>query len=448
MGGNITLVGTPPNILASSMLQNYENIPNLNFFDFAPMGIIVLITGILYMVFIGRHLLPDRTPTTGLSQDNPVREYLSEVEIQRKSPLIGKSIYDIDWNDLTVLQIKTVEKEILNPQSDHRLKSGDRLLVESPAEALVEALQNLGLAPAPEGDTASKQIPDHSLKLAEIILAPNSTLSGKTLAETNFRIQYGLSVMAIRHNGDTLFSHLAEVPLQFGDSLLVQGSFEKLTLLRNNPDFLTLDTHPPLETRRTHKAPLTVAILLGALIFISTGWLSIPIALLIGAISMVLSGTISMDEAYQSIEWKSVFLIAGMLPLGIAMENTGTAQLIADWIVNFIGGWGALAVLIGIYLMTSLLTEIISNAAATVLVIPIAIDTALRLGADPRAFIIGVVLAASTSFLMPIGHQVNVIVFGPGDYKFLDYTRVGILLNIILLIVVMLTLPVIWPLYP
>ena len=137
-----------------------------------------------------------------------------------------------------------------------------------------------------------------------------------------------------------------------------------------------------------------------------------------------------------------------MLPLGIAMENTGTAQLIADWIVGFIGGWGALAVLIGIYLMTSLLTEIMSNAAATVLVIPIAIDAALRLGADPRAFVIGIVIAASTSFLMPIGHQVNVIVFGPGGYKFSDYTRVGVWLNIILLIVVTLTLPIVWPLYP
>jgi di/tricarboxylate transporter len=136
-----------------------------------------------------------------------------------------------------------------------------------------------------------------------------------------------------------------------------------------------------------------------------------------------------------------------MLPMGIAMENTGTAQLIADWIVGLIGNWGALAVLAGIYLMTGLLTEVMSNAAATVLVTPIAIDVALRLGADPRAFVIGVVLAASTSFLMPIGHQVNVSVYGPGGYKFVDYTRVGVVLNIILLIVVLLTLPLIWPLY-
>jgi di/tricarboxylate transporter len=197
-----------------------------------------------------------------------------------------------------------------------------------------------------------------------------------------------------------------------------------------------------------HKAPLTVAILLGGLVMVTTGWLPVPVALLIGAILMVLSGALSMEEAYQSIEWKSVFLIAGMLPLGIAMENTGTAQLIADWIVALLGGKDALLVLAGIYIMTGLLTEVMSNAAATVLVTPIAIDVALRLGADPRAFVIGVVLAASTSFLMPIGHQVNVIILGPGGYKFSDFTRVGIFLNLILLVMVMLTLPFIWPLYP
>jgi di/tricarboxylate transporter len=181
---------------------------------------------------------------------------------------------------------------------------------------------------------------------------------------------------------------------------------------------------------------------------VTTGWLPVPVALLIGAILMVLGGALSMDEAYQSIEWKSVFLIAGMLPMGIAMENTGTAQLMADWIVELIGNMGPLAVLVGIYIMTGLLTEVMSNAAATVLVVPIAIDAAVQLGADPRSFVIGVVIAASTSFLMPIGHQVNVIIFGPGGYKFSDYTRVGVFLNVLLLLVVILTLPLIWPLYP
>ena len=448
LGGNITLIGTPPNILASSILANYPEIPNFEFFDFAPMGIIVLITGILYIVFIGRRLLPVRTPGTGLSQDYPIREYLSEVQIQMDSPLLGRVVKEVDWGELSVLHIDTLEGEILNPRSDHRLESGDRLLVEAPAESLLDAVQSLGLAPTPEGDRENKRIPDGSLKLAEVVLAPKSNVIGKTLTELNFRVRNGLSVLAIRHEGTTLFSRLADIPLQFGDSLLVEGSMERLSALRVNPNYLMLDTHPPLELRRLHKAPLTIAILLGGLVMVTTGWLPVPVALLLGAILMVLSGALSMDEAYQSIEWKSVFLIAGMLPMGIAMENTGTAQLMADWIVELIGSWGPMAVLVGIYIMTGLLTEVISNAAATVLVVPIAIDAAVRLGADPRSFVIGVVLAASTSFLMPIGHQVNVIIFGPGGYKFSDYTRVGVFLNVLLLLVVILTLPLVWPLYP
>jgi len=448
MGGNITLIGTPPNILASSILANYPEIPNFGFFDFAPMGLIVLTTGILYIVLVGRHLLPARTPGTGLSQDYPIREYLSEVQIQTDSSLLGKMVREVSWGKLTVLHIDALNGEILNPRSDHRLERGDRLLVEASAETLVGAAQSLGLAPTPEGNDAAPRIPDGSLKLAEVVLSPKSRSQGKTLAELNFRVRFGLSVLAIRHEGATLFERLVDIPLQFGDSLLVEGSNERLAALRGHSDFLMLDTYPPLEPRRLHKAPLTVAILLGGLVMVTTGWLPVPVALLIGAILMVLGGALSMEEAYQAIEWKSVFLIAGMLPLGIAMENTGTARLIADWIVALLGGKDALLVLAGIYIMTGLLTEVMSNAAATVLVTPIAIDVAFRLGADPRAFVIGVVLAASTSFLMPIGHQVNVIILGPGGYKFSDYTRVGVFLNLILLVVVMLTLPLVWPLYP
>jgi len=179
---------------------------------------------------------------------------------------------------------------------------------------------------------------------------------------------------------------------------------------------------------------------------VSTSLLHVSIAMFIGALLMVLSGTLTMDEAYRSIEWKAVFLIAGMLPLGLAMESTGTAQLIADQIIRFIGDQGPLAVMMGIYIMTGLLTEVMSNAAATVLAVPIAIDAAVGLGADPHSYVMAIVIAASTSFLMPIGHQVNVLVYGPGGYRFFDYTKVGVWLNLLLLIMTAIFLPIIWPL--
>ena len=204
---------------------------------------------------------------------------------------------------------------------------------------------------------------------------------------------------------------------------------------------------PKQEKRRIKKAPIAIMILLGVLFLISTSLLHVSIAMFIGALLMVLSGTLTMDEAYQSIEWKSVFLIAGMLPLGLAMENTGTAQLLANQIINLIGDWGVLAVMMGIFIMTGLLTEVMSNAAATVLAVPIAIDAAMSLGANPHTFVMAIVIAASTSFLMPIGHQVNVLIYGPGGYKFFDYTKVGVWLNLILLILTALVLPIIWPLF-
>jgi di/tricarboxylate transporter len=215
--------------------------------------------------------------------------------------------------------------------------------------------------------------------------------------------------------------------------------------LRRSEEFLVLET-PPMETKRTKKAPLAVLILVGVLLVVSSRLLHVSTAMLIGGVLMILTGVLNMDEAYQSIEWKSVFLIAGMLPMGIAMQNSGTALFLAQQIVELVGDWGTVAVLMGIFLMTALITEVMSNAAATVLVTPIAIDAARSLDANPQTFVMAVVIAAATSFLMPIGHQANVLVFGPGGYKFGDYTKVGVWLNIIIFFVVLIFLPLIWPL--
>ena len=235
------------------------------------------------------------------------------------------------------------------------------------------------------------------------------------------------------------------MPIEFGDALLVQGVPNKFGLLRKNPNFLVLDA-PPLELRRTEKAPVALIILFAALLTATFGWLDIATTMVLGAVLMIITGVLTMEESYRAIDWQSVFLIAGMLPLGIAMEETGTARLLADQLVNLVGNLGPVVALAGIFLLTALLTEVISNAAATVLMVPIAIDAAFGLGAAPEPFVMATVLAASTSFLMPVGHQVNVIIYGPGGYRFSDYARVGIWLNLIILGLVVTVLPMIWPL--
>ena len=452
MGGNMTMIGTPPNILASSILESYANIESFRFFDFTPMGVVVLGAGILYMVLVGRHLLPKRTPGGDLADSYPVQEYLTEARVAEDSPLLGKTVREADLENrhgLNVIHIHLCcqEGETVSSMTEHRLQAGDELHLEATADAILAARQTLGLIPVPDRRIQPwEPEPERSaFELAEVVLSPTSALRGKTLRQIDFRSRFGLAALAIRHHGETLFARLGDVSLDFGDSLLIQGPVDKINLLRRERDFLLLDM-PPLEMRRTQKAPLAIAILLGVLVVVTAGWLHVSAAMFIGALLMVLSGTLTMDEAYRSIEWKSVFLIAGMLPLGLAMENTGTARLLADQIVGLVGDWGPLAVMMGIFVLTGLLTEVMSNAAATVLAVPIAIDAALGLGADPHAFVMAIVIAASTSFLMPIGHQVNVLVFGPGGYRFSDYTKVGVWLNLVLLILTALVLPLIWPL--
>ena len=452
LGGNMTMIGTPPNILASGILETYGGLEPFKFFDFLPMGIAVLIAGILYMILVGRHLLPERLKDSELTQNYQVRAFLTELRIMKDSPLIGKSVKEANLDKhygLNVIHIHLCcqENETASPFSEHWLQEGDELHIEANPEAIVEAQQMLKLQPVPDraiqpwDEDSSRQ----AFELAEIVLAPNSHLTGRTFKEIDFRSRFGLSILALRHQNEMLYSRLGDVPLAFGDSLLVQGPAEQINKLRTNRNFLLLDMPQP-EARNLKKAPVALTILLGVLLVVSTGLLHVSIAMFLGALLMVLTGVLTMEEAYQSIEWKSVFLIAGMLPLGLAMENTGTAQFLAGQIIQLIGGWGPVAVMMGIFIMTGLLTEVMSNAAATVLAVPIAIDAALSMGANPRAFVMAIVIAASTSFLMPIGHQVNVLIYGPGDYQFFDYTKVGIWLNLILMGLTALLLPIIWPL--
>ncbi|MFH1907438.1 MAG: SLC13 family permease [Chloroflexota bacterium] len=446
LGGQVTLIGTPPNILAASIMETYGGLEPFGFFDFTPMGAIVLVAGILYFMLIGNRLLPSRTPGGQLSEAYHIRDYLSEVRIGEKSALDGKTLPESQLGQrysLNVVQIQRSEERLLVPSQDPLLTVGDILLVQGSSQNILKASEALDLEAIPEWKF--EELSQGSQVMVEVTLSPGSHMQGQTLKQSDFRARYGLTVLAIQHRGKSRVSNLADIPLDFGDALLIQGPADRIARLRRDEEFLILET-PPMETKRTKKAPLAVLILVGVLLVVSLRILHVSTAMLIGAMLMILTGVLNMDEAYQSIEWKSVFLIAGMLPMGIAMQNSGTALYLAQQIVELVGNWGSVAVLMGIFLMTALITEVMSNTAATVLVVPIAIDAARSIGANPQTFVMAVVIAAATSFLMPIGHQANVLVFGPGGYKFGDYAKVGLWLNIIIFIVVAIFLPLIWPL--
>ena len=447
MGGNMTLIGTPPNVLAASILSE-RGLDSFSFFDFTPMGSIVFLTGVLFMLFIGRHLLPMRQVSEAQLSARELRQYVSEVRILPQSPLAGLSLLEARLGadyDLSVLGI--VRDGRLDQALDRGtvVQSGDLLIVEGAVEKLIGLREQLGLAIEAEEKFELIQ-DDEDAHIFEAVLAPRSPLINTTLRRVEFRERYGFTAMAIWRQGEVITERLRDVRLRFGDVLLLKGPVHRQPALQAGNEFLVLEALQIEEPRRK-KGPMAVGILALVLLLATFGGLHISLAMVIGAMLMVLSRCLTMDEAYQSIEWRSIFLIAGMLPLGVAMETTGTARLLATTMVEIAGAWGPLAILAGIYILASLVTEPMSNAAATVLIVPISIDIALTLGASPQAFVLATVIGASTSFLTPVGHQANVLVLGPGGYRFFDYTRVGLPLNILIFAVTMVFLPMLWPLF-
>ncbi len=457
MGGNLTLIGTPPNILASSILREYPGCENFSFgchgfgfFDFAPMGILVLGLGTLYMAYIGRYILPDYDTHTSLTENYQVRQYLSEIRVLPDSPLIDKTLIESRFGkdyDLTIIGIMRNGADRLAVRRNDRIKTNDILLVEGSLDKILSVRDQQGLrinAHTEYHDDADLRSSEAGI--AEVLLDVGSGLSGQSLKQMHFREKYRLSVIALRRRGESILSSIGDELLQEGDVLLVQGKKENMDLLRSDPNFLLLaPVH--LDTRRTEKAYIALGILALMLIAATSGFVHISIAAVTAAIFVVMTGVLTINEAYKSIDWQSVFLIGGMLPLGIAMETSNAAKLLADVITVQLHALGPVGILGGLYILCALMTQAMSNAAATVLLAPIAINIALDLGADPRPFLMAVVLAANSSFLTPIAHQSNILVFGPGGYKFTDFTKAGLGLTLIYFVLIILVLPFVWPLY-
>ena len=451
LGGKMTLIGTPANILATSIVAE-NGLPTFGFFDFTPIGIVVLGTGIVYMVFIGRHFLPVRQAPGEAEVKVQLRKYISEVRVLPEGKLAGLSLFESKLGadyDLTVMALVRGKKTVTKLERDSVIESDDILLIEGSAENLLRARKELGLATANESKRHAQldKLSEEEIGMVEATLAPRSSMVGRSLRSMDFRERYGFTVLAIRRHGEIITERLRSVQLQFGDDLLLQGPRHRMPALQENNDFLVLEPIKIPESR-SRKRPIALGWMLLVIAMAISGLMDISMAMVTGAVGMVITGCLSMDEAYESIDWRTVFLVAGMLPLGAAMETTGTARYIADLLLGSVGSWGPMAALAGIYLLAALITQPMSNAAAMVLVVPIALDTALSLGANHLAFTLAVVIGAATSFLTPVGHKANVLVFGPGGYKFFDYARVGALLTVFLFIATMIAIPIFFPLFP
>jgi di/tricarboxylate transporter len=327
------------------------------------------------------------------------------------------------------------------------IQSDDLLLVESSAADLLAAQKALDLTIWVEQGLDVKRLEPGETQIIEVTLKPSSPIADRKLGEVRFRDRYGFTALAISRQGHMITQRLRDVPLKLGDALLLQGPRHRVSELQEGADLLVLE---PVETEqyRRGKAPIAVGALLLAIALVVFAGMEISLAMVIAATITIVTGALTVEEAYESVDWRTVFLVAGMLTLGLAMEETGTARYLADLMLGSIGTYGPLATLAGVYLLAALVTQPMSNAAAIVLIVPIALDIALGLDANYKTFAMAVVIGAATSFLSPVGHKANILVFGPGGYRFTDYARVGALLTIALLIVSMIFLPIFWPLFP
>jgi len=446
LGGKMTLIGTPANILAQGILLA-QDLPAFSFFEITPMGAIVLVTGIIYMILLGRHLLPIRETAADPLSSNQFREYISEVQVTSESSLSGKNLYESGLGadyDLTVVSIIRDGKPLIGLHRDFIIEPDDHLIIEGSAQNLITARDDLNLTIEAEPDIELADLDTDQSYIFEATLAPRSTMVDRTLNEVRFRDRFGFTTLAIWRQGDVITDYLRDVRLRFGDSLLLQGPPGRVRALQDGKEFLVLEP-VTVEHNRKNKAPIAAGIMLLVILLAIFTDVGIAVAMVIGSVSMVLTGCLNMDEAYESIDWRTVFLVGGMLSLGIAMENTGTAEYLAGLLLGGLGGLGPLGLLAGIYLLSALITQPMSNAAAIVLMVPIAVDTALGLGVNHLTFTMAVVIGAATSFLSPVGHKANVLVFGPGGYRFFDYPRVGAVLTVALFIVSMIFLPILWP---
>jgi len=445
LGGVCTLIGTPPNILMGALLKQYTR-EEFGMFDFTPVGFSIAAGGILYMVVVGRHLLPKRKSGT-LTEEYQVKEYITEVEIASKSPLAGltiaRSTLERDFN-LRVRSIQRGKRKITQPRRNVKLREGDILFLEGNPEGILKVRETKGIEVVPERDNPPEAISGSQTVVVEASLTPTSEMVGKTLRDVRFRDAYGLNVLAIWRRGAPVVKKVDHVVLRFGDVLLLQGAEDKVIHLGKEHGFLLLGGVAPVPYR-PRRAPIAIITLAAVIGLAAGGLLPITIAATGGAIIMILTRCLSIQEAYESIDWRIIVLIAGTLPLGLALEKSGAAKVLADLLLDIVGPLGPWAVLATIILLTSLLTEVMSHAAAAVLLAPIALNTAVDLGVNPKPFFLAVAIAASSCFMTPVSHQSNALVMGPGGYRFTDYAKVGAPLNLIIWVIATATIPLFFP---
>ncbi|WPF88015.1 SLC13 family permease [Cyanobacterium aponinum UTEX 3222] len=443
LGGLITLLGTSTNILASGIAVQL-GYPEFGIFQFTKLGLPVFFIGLIYLSIASPKLLPARKPPGGesLAEDYELKEYVSEMIIPPKSSLIGQTLRSSEIQrkfDLDVLEIIRNDTHFPPPLADKVLAVGDILLVRGSRSNLLNIKDERGVEILADFKFNSQELEEQNNsqeeKIAEVLILSNSRLIGSSLKDLRFRQRYNATVLAVRRGQELIRERFGKIPLKFGDLLLIQAPKDSFIGLQTTRELLVLE-EKNREGLRQNKAGIALAIILTVIFTSAFNFVPILVSSLAGVLIMVITGCLKPGEVYGSVRWDIIFLLAGLIPLGIAMDNSGTNQWLADNLLKVAGNLSGYWILVLFYFATSMLTEVLSNNAAVVLMIPIAVKVAENIGLEPLSFMYAVTFAASNSYLAPIGYQTNTMVYAPGGYKFLDYTRVGLPLTLTLTFIV------------
>lgn len=450
LGGTLTLIGTSTNILVSSLVEEAGG-PPLAMFEISGLGIVFLVSGLAYVFLFSGRLLPDTGPPSTLTKKYGVGPYLTEVQVDAESRLVGETLRDAEINErygILVFELLRDGRRFIEGIEKMRLRPRDHLLVEGGVEDLVRLRREQGLALLPDIKLSDEELAVGGLRMVEGVVLPTGVMVGRTLQEIDFRHQFGGFVLAIRRLGSTLRSKIGRVRLQAADSLLMLVPEDRLDELRGSDDLIVI-SELSVSLRRERFWWLAFVLLPAAIVLAALGVVDIGVGAPIAAIALLVSGVLTPQQAYRSVNWTVLFLIAAFIPVGQAVLSTGTAELLASALVAagdlLPAAATPYAVLAILYLMTSLLTEVISNTAAAVIVVPIAASLGPELGVDPRPFVIAVCFAASAAFMTPMGYQTNLMVYGPGGYRFRDYVRFGLPLNLLFWVLATALIPLLWP---
>ncbi len=447
LGGLTTLIGTPPNLLSAEALRQAGHEP-FGMFDFLPTGAAVLGVGLIYLLTVGQRLLPDRPGPDIAHEVAQTREYWTELFVVAESRVVGKQLRELRW--LTRFGVKVAEiirrgERNRFPSETDAIYIDDLLLVEGENEAVMNLVQSEGLVFHAERQVANRLVQDHEATVLELVAGPSFAGAGSTIRKMNFRVRYGGLVLGIWRQGHRIRRSLGTVPLRPGDVMLVRMPNSRIAQLAESRDFIVLNQRSRAVTPKPRM--LVALAILGVMVGLAaTGVAHISIAAAVGVFLMLAARVIPYQRLYRTIEWRILILIGSLIPLGTAMRSSGLAEFVADAITSNIKFAGPLAVLAGIFVLTAVLTQIMSNAAAVVLIAPIALQIAGDFDISPYPVMMIVAISASTAFLTPIGHQANVVVYNSGGYRFVDFIRVGGPLTLLILLVSLVVVPIVWPL--